>query len=74
LSPFESDEFGVPRAYVNIQQTARDVDLANAIDAATLALIKKLANDNPADFEIVSQGRDPAGSTYHEAGTLWMGD
>jgi len=44
------------------------------MDAATIALIQKLANDNPANFQIVSQNRDPAGSTYHESGTLWMGD
>jgi choline dehydrogenase-like flavoprotein len=74
LSPFESDEFGVPRAFVRIQPTAADTNLANAMDAATLALVKKLANDNAADFEIVSTGRDPGGSTYHESGTLWMGD
>jgi choline dehydrogenase-like flavoprotein len=74
LSPFESDEFGVPRAFVHIQPIATDTNLANAMDAATVALIKKLANDNPADFQIVSSGRDPAGSTYHESGTLWMGD
>jgi choline dehydrogenase-like flavoprotein len=74
LSPFESDEFGVPRAFVHIQPTAADTNLANAMDAATLALVKKLANDNVAGFQIVSTGRDPAGSTYHESGTLWMGD
>jgi choline dehydrogenase-like flavoprotein len=74
LSPFEADEYGVPRAYVHIQPTAADVNLANAMDAATIALIQKLANDNPANFQIVSQNRDAAGSTYHESGTLWMGD
>jgi len=74
LSPFESDEFGVPRAFVHIQPTTADTNLANAMDAATLALMKKLANDNAADFQIVNNERDPAGSTYHESGTLWMGD
>lgn len=74
LSPFESDEFGVPRAFVHIQPTAADTGLADATDAATLALVKKLANDDAAAYQIVSVGRDPAGPTYHESGTLWMGD
>ena len=74
LSPFESDEFGVPRAFVHIRPTAAEIGLADAMDAATIALVKKLANGNSANFQIVSTVRDPAGSTYHESGTLWMGD
>lgn len=69
LSPFESDEFGVPRAFVHIQQSG-DTALADAMDAAARKLILTL--DKNAQF--VSSDRDPAGSTYHEAGTLWMGD
>jgi choline dehydrogenase-like flavoprotein len=69
LSPFEADEFGVPRAWVHIRQDA-DFALADAMDAAARQLI--MALDPSA--EIVSTDRDPAGSTYHEAGTLWMGD
>lgn len=82
LSPFESDEFGVPRAFVQIRPTTNsmnepaspDVNLADAMDSATLALVEKLADGNADNFKVVSQGRDPAGSTYHEAGTLWIGD
>jgi hypothetical protein len=73
LSPFESDEFGVPRAYVQIATTGDEDSLSNAMDAAILSLANHLANGNPADLEIVSQGRDAVGTTYHEAGTLWMG-
>lgn len=69
LSPYESDEFGVPRAYVQIMQNG-DFPLADAMDAATKNLILKL---DPS-AEILRSDRDPAGSTYHEAGTLWMGD
>jgi choline dehydrogenase-like flavoprotein len=69
LSSYESDEFGVPRAYVQIVQNG-DFALADVMDAATNNLILKL--DSSAEF--VSSDRDPAGSTYHEAGTLWMGD
>ena len=74
LSPFERDEYGVPRAYVQIQHTAADLGVATAMDAVTLALIKKMADDKASAFQVVQKNRDPAGSTYHEAGTLWMGD
>jgi choline dehydrogenase-like flavoprotein len=72
LSPFESDEFGVPRAYVQMTTTGAEDSLANAMDAAILALANQLSG-NPADIQITSQGRDGLGTTYHEAGTLWMG-
>jgi choline dehydrogenase-like flavoprotein len=73
LSPFESDEFGVPRAYVQMTTTSTEDSLANAMDSATLALATQLAGNNPADIQITSQDRDGLGTTYHEAGTLWMG-
>jgi choline dehydrogenase-like flavoprotein len=73
LSPFESDEFGVPRAYVQMTTTSAEDALANAMDAATLALADQLAGNNPADIQITSTDRDGLGTTYHEAGTLWMG-
>jgi len=73
LSPFESDEFGVPRAFVQMTTTGVEDNLANAMDAATLALANELAGNNSANIQITSQGRDGLGTTYHEAGTLWMG-
>jgi choline dehydrogenase-like flavoprotein len=69
LSPYESDEFGVPRAYVQIVQNG-DFPLADVMDSATRALILKL---DPS-ASIFNYDRDAPGSTYHEAGTLWMGD
>jgi hypothetical protein len=71
LSPFESDEFGVPRAYVQMTTTPSEDSLANAMDAAILALANQLAGNNPANLQITSQGRDGLGTTCHEAGTLW---
>jgi choline dehydrogenase-like flavoprotein len=73
LSPFESDEFGVPRAFVNLTTTAAENTLANAMDVAILQLANQLAVNNPANIQITSQDRDGLGTTYHEAGTLWMG-
>ena len=37
-------------------------------------LAKALAGDDAADLDLHSIQRDPLGSTYHESGTLWMGD
>jgi choline dehydrogenase-like flavoprotein len=73
LSPFEQDEYGMPRAYVQFNSTAAENALANAMDAAIVGLANQLAGNNPADIQITSQSRDGLGTTYHEAGTLWMG-
>ena len=73
LSPFETDEFGVPRAFVNLTTTAAENALANAMDAAIFQIANQLAGNNPANIRITSQNRDGLGTTYHEAGTLWMG-
>jgi GMC oxidoreductase len=68
LSPFETDEFGVPRAAVQFKTTWDEEALANAMDEAIIHLAKNLeATDIKGPF------RDPLGSTHHEAGTLWMG-
>jgi choline dehydrogenase-like flavoprotein len=73
LSPFENDEFGVPRAFVNLTTNAAEDTLANAMDTAILRLANQLAGNNPANIQITSRDRDGLGTTYHEAGTLWMG-
>ena len=73
LSPYESDEFGVPRAYVQMTTNASEDTLANAMDAAILGLANQLAGNNAANLQVTSQDRDGLGTTYHEAGTLWMG-
>ena len=41
LSPSESDEFGVPRAYVHLKLTAGDVQVWQAMDQTALALAQK---------------------------------
>jgi len=71
LSPFESDEFGVPRAFVQFTTTADEEALANAMNAAIVNLAKSLGANSSTDIQ--GPFRDPLGSTYHEAGTLWMG-
>ena len=68
LSPFEKDEFGVPRAAVQFKTTQEEEALAHAMDEAIVHLAKNLGA-----AQIKGPFRDPLGSTHHEAGTLWMG-
>ncbi len=63
----------MPRAFVNLTTSAAENAIANAMDAAILKLANELAGNNPANIQVTSQGRDGLGTTYHEAGTLWMG-
>ena len=85
LSPFESDEFGARRAYVNLVTTPADLALWNVMDTAAIALAQKVAG-LPANIEYfygnawnaspppAGKVRDGLGTTHHEAGTLPMGD
>lgn len=68
LSPVEKDEFGVPRAFVQFTTTGDEQALADAMDQAIRGLARALGG-----AVITGPTRDPLGSTYHEAGTLWMG-
>ena len=89
LSPFESDEFGLPRAYTQLQLSSKDLTTWNDMDRATVELAQKIAID-PTNIQYLYDGnwqttpfpltrafpdwRRGLGTTYHEAGTLWMGD
>jgi hypothetical protein len=85
LSPFESDEFGMRRAYVNLVATPQALSLWNAMDQAAVQLAQTLAG-TPANIEYfydnawhpvpppAGKVRDGLGTTHHEAGTLWMGN
>lgn len=88
LSPFESDR-GVPRAYVQITLSSQDDETWRAMDRAAVALAQAVAG-HPSKIQYLYDGgfRDQPfpldrpfpewhrglGSTYHESGTLWMGD
>ncbi|MBM0103735.1 GMC family oxidoreductase [Steroidobacter sp. S1-65] len=89
LSPYENDEFGVPRAWVNLALNAGDLQLWQDMDQAAIALAQRLAG-NASNIEYLYdngwQTTPPPlnrpfpewhrglGTTYHECGTLWMGD
>jgi choline dehydrogenase-like flavoprotein len=89
LSPFERDEFGVPRAYVHLVASPSDLATWAAMDAAALDLALAVAGA-PDRIQYFWDGQWRAepfprdrpfpdwhrglGTTYHEAGTLWMGE
>jgi choline dehydrogenase-like flavoprotein len=89
LSPAETDEFGVPRAWVNFALRQGDVALWSDMDRAILDLCQHVAG-SAASIEYLYDGgwqsapyplsrpfppwHQGLGETYHEAGTLWMGD
>ena len=88
LSPFEQDEFGVPRAFVQLRLNASDLQTWTAMDQAAITLAQAVAGTS-ANIEYLYDGgwqstphplnrpfppwHNGLGSTYHEAGTLWMG-
>lgn len=89
LSPFEADEFGAARAWVQIKLAPEDLTLWQAMDQATIELAQRVAGQ-PSNLEYFYDNAWRAtppplnrpfpewhrglGTTYHEAGTLWMGD
>lgn len=89
LSPYEADEFGVPRAYVHLALSPGDLEVWRAMDRAAVALAQGIAGSAggiqylydggwqtqpfPLDRPFPEWHRG-LGTTYHEAGTLWMGD
>src|SRR6266542_4553866 len=72
LDPQQNDEFQTRRAFVNLQPSARDQQLWDAMDKAADDVAKVFANGQP--LKILKKNRDGLGTTHHEAGTLRMGD
>ena len=89
LSPWENDEYGVPRAYVQIKSASSDIQTWQAMDQAAISLAQAIAG-SPAQIQYHYDGSWQSlpfplsrpfpewhrglGTTYHESGTLWMGD
>lgn len=90
LSPFSKDVFGnvsVPSAFVNLVTTTKDEQLWSAVETAAFDFVFALAGNNSTNIEYLVDGqwtsgrpadlrrfRDGLGTTYHECGTLWMGE
>jgi len=67
----ETDEFGIPRAFVSINPNPNDGETWNAMDAASDAVRQIFAA--VAGSADIARNRDGLGTTHHEAGTLRMG-
>lgn len=86
-SPSAKDRFGNPEGYVQLVETDEALKLRNAQRAAAFQFIARLANvtveeagkrqgepnANP-NIVLVDAVEDGLGTTYHECGTLWMGE
>jgi hypothetical protein len=71
--PADSDEFGVPRATVNLARSALDDELMTRIDQMIEHLAQNLFGANlPLPASNIPP--DGLGTTFHESGTLRMGD
>ena len=88
LSPHEVDEYGVPRAYVHLQLRPGDLVTWQAMDQTAQDLAMAIAGAAQDIQYFYDDGwqtqpyplqrpfpswRWGLGTTYHEAGTLWMG-
>ena len=88
LSPYDRDEFGVPRAYVHLTLDPRDAATWQTMDTTAVALAQRIAGSPGAIEYLYDGGWQTApfplhrafpewhrglGTTYHESGTLWMG-
>jgi hypothetical protein len=89
LSPYENDEFGIPRAWVQLSLKQPDLQLWQSMDQAALDLVQKIAGSASNIEYLYDNGWQSVppplnrpfpewhrglGTTYHECGTLWMGD
>jgi hypothetical protein len=73
----------IPKAFIRLVQTEEDRRVREAQTTAAFDLIAALSNESVEDVrnrkntdrvEFIGGNEDPIGSTYHESGTLWMGD
>jgi hypothetical protein len=70
--PADNDEYGIPRATVNIVRSARDNQLMGLMDATMDAVAGILGLGQP--LNAAATQPDGLGTTYHESGTLRMGE
>lgn len=70
--PDNLEFLNVPRAWVNLPEISDDVTVRTFMNQQALQLAHKLVAD-PAQVTVEKQSNSDLGSTYHEAGTLWMG-
>jgi choline dehydrogenase-like flavoprotein len=67
----QADEFGLPRAIVQLAPSAKDNALWATMDKAADDVAKLFADGGT--MVVVENKRDGLGTTHHETGTLWIG-
>jgi len=68
----DNDEYGMPRATVNVVRSARDNQLMGLMDATMDAVAGILGLGTP--LNAAARQPDGLGTTFHESGTLRMGE
>src|SRR5438094_1301530 len=71
LQPSDNDEYSVPRATVGIVRSSTDVQVMNLMDASINAAAQQIFGKS---INASNTPPDGLGTTYHESGTLRMGD
>jgi choline dehydrogenase-like flavoprotein len=71
LQPSDNDEYSVPRATVGIVRSSTDVQVMNLVDASINAAAQQIFGTS---INASNTPPDGLGTTYHESGTLRMGD
>lgn len=71
LQPSDNDEYSVPRATVGIVRSSTDVQAMNLMDASINAAAQQIFGKSINASNVQPDG---LGTTYHESGTLRMGD
>lgn len=72
--PSDNDEFGVPRATVTVVRSSADNQVMHLIDGAIDAVAQQVFGVPAPGPNAANKAPDGLGTTYHESGTLRMGD
>jgi len=70
LSPFENDQFGFARAWVNMAKTPNDSTLWDTMDKASIQLAQALANNDPAKIQYFYNKN----GSLNQPGASWQND
>jgi hypothetical protein len=73
-APIDNDEYGVPRVTVNVVRSARDNETMALMDAAMNAVAQNVFGLTAPQPNAGAVTPDGLGTTYHESGTLRMGE
>lgn len=78
----DGNEIRIPKVFVTLIERDVDATVREAQKQAAFAFVAALVNKSPAaalsttddDLQFIGGHEDGVGTTYHESGTLWLGD